>query len=137
MIYRHLQLHYGPAVAEEILLEAMTLLGRLPHSQFMFHERDTCPKVSCPNSTVWFSYLSEEGTDLEDLHSIEENHNFTIELHNADYSECEIFHCSILEIIARAIERHERKMKSSQINSFALDQMDIDFGIKRVKSRLS
>ena len=137
MIYSNLQLHYGPAVAEDILLEAMTLLGRLPHSQFIFHERDSCPRVSCPNSTVWFSYLSGDELHEEDSNNYNENHNFSVELHNIDCSEHEVFYSDILEIIARNIERHERKMRSSQMNLFAHDQIEIDTGFIKNKNRLS
>ncbi len=139
MIYTYLASQYGPARAESILLEAMSLLGRLPHAQFLFLERDSCPRVSCPNSTVWFSYLCEDDLEVTEVNVGGEDcgSNFTVELFEPDSPNVRIFRSDVLELMARTIEGHERNIKAAQASDFALDQLGIDTGIRRHKNRLS
>ncbi len=139
MIYTHLASEFGHARAEAILLEAMSLLGRLPHAQFLYHERDSCPRVSCPNSTVWFSYLCEDDLEVTELNVDGEDcgSSFTVELFEPENPNVRIFQSDVLELMARTIEGHERNIKAAQANDFALDQLGIDTGIRRPKNRLS
>ncbi len=138
MIYSQLSGIYGHSRAEEILLHAMSLLGRLPHSQFTLRERETCPRVSCPFSLVWFSYLdcSEEnwkqGLDLDG----QSDELFTIQLLTDRHLDLVEFRSSCLEMIAVEVERHERTMRASQVKAFVDEQVGFNTGIVREVKKL-
>lgn len=138
MIYRQLANIYGDSIAEEILLHAMSLLGRLPHSQFALRERETCPRVSCPFSTVWFSYLDKSEENWEQCYdqSDEPDELFTIQLLTGKQLSLVEFSSSCLEAIAVEIERHERTMRASQAKMLVDEQMGFETGIIRKNRRM-
>ena len=139
MFFDHLQKIYGTETAEEIIIEAMAFLGRLPHSYFVYRERDTCPRISCAHSTVWFSYLSEldEVETFQNNVNFETSGNYIVQLYGKEDFEYAEFSSSVLEVIAREIDRHESEMRMEQVKMFADDQIGIDTGIKRNFRRLS
>ncbi len=138
MIYSRIANIYGHSTAEEILLHAMSLLGRLPHSYFVLRERETCPRVSCPFSMVWFSYLENwdanraEGFCIEN----EDDELFTVQLLTDKRLSLMEFHSSSVEGIAVEVERHEREMRAKRTQMLVDDQVGIDTGVKRVVRRL-
>lgn len=138
MIYSRLANIYGHATTEEILHQAMSLLGRLPHSYFVLKERETCPRVSCPFSMVWFSYLeslNEKGA--QDFDPDDQNDElFTVQLLTDEQLSFIEFHSSSVEGIAVEIERHEREMRAKQTKMLVEDQVGIDTGISRTIRRL-
>ena len=139
MIFDHLQKIYGTEIAEEVIIEVMAFLGRLPHSYFVCRERDTCPRISCAHSVVWFSYLSELGEvdAIQNNVDFERSGNYTIQLYGKGNFEYAEFSSPVLEVIAREIDRHESEMRMEQVKMFADDQIGIDTGIKRNFRRLS
>ena len=139
MIFRQLEHKYGTMIAEEIILEAMTFLGRLPLAHFVYREREMCPRISCAHSTVWFSYLAEDDEIDAVQKSVKsiDSENYTIQLYGTGRYEYTEFVSSILEEIAREVERHEREMKVEQVRMFTEDQLGFDTGIIKRTRRLS
>lgn len=138
MIYSRLANIYGHLTTEEILLQAMSLLGRLPHSSFVLRERETCPRVSCPFSMVWFSYLEsldEDGTQDFDPDN-ESDELFTVQLLTDEQLSFMEFRSSSVEGIAVEIERHEREMRAKRTQMLVDDQIGIDTGITKTIRRL-
>lgn len=138
MIYRELTAAYGSIVAEGIILEAMSLLGRLPESNFVFREQETCPRVSCAHSLIWFSYLEELDKVSQDLSVGDEeiDDSFTVHLLSEEKFDFIELSTSSLEEIAREVERHERTMRSSQARLFAEDQLSTDSSSRRRRRKL-
>ena len=139
MIFRTLAKKYGEERAEAIIFEAMSLLGRLPQSQFTFLDRDACPRVSCQNSTVWFSYLCDEESSELGHHVADDDSvlNYTVELYQLDSSEVDTFESDVLETMARAIENHERQIRTTQANKSTLDRFSGDGCATTSRRRLS
>ena len=132
MIYNRLASIYGASAAEEILLQATSLLGRLPHAYFVLRERETCPRISCPYTMVWFSYL--ENTALKDDDQTSEL--FTVQLLTDQRLSLIEFSSSCVEVIAAEVDRHERDMRAKQTQMLVDDQVGIDTGIIRTIKRL-
>ncbi len=138
MIYRQLARIYGHSIAEEILLHAMSLLGRLPHSQFTMRERETCPRVSCPFSMIWFSYLDKSKEELEYDPNLEDQSDelFTIQLLTDQRLSLVEFESSCLEAIAVEVERHECAMRVNQAKMLVDEQVGFETGIIRHTRRI-
>ncbi len=133
MIYSRLANIYGHSTTEEILLQAMSLLGRLPHSYFVLRERETCPRVSCPFSMVWFSHLEnwdQNGTQ-DSSPDNQDSELFTVQLLTDQRLSLIEFRSSSVEGIAIEVERHEREMRAKQTKMLVDDQVGIDSGIVR------
>lgn len=138
MIYSRLANIYGHLTTEEILLHAMSLLGRLPHSYFAFRAREACPRVSCQFSMVWFSYLKNWDKNMvEDFApNFEEGELFTVQLLTDQQLSLIEFHSSSVEGIAIEVERHERKMRAKRTQILFDDQLGDDTGVARTIRRL-
>lgn len=138
MIYSRLANIYGHSTTEEILLQAMTLLGRLPHSSFVLRERESCPRVSCPFSMVWFSHLENwDENQTEDFDpDNEEDELFTVQLLTDEQLNYTEFRSSSVEGIAVEVERHEREMRAKRTQMLVDDQLGIDTGITKIVRRL-
>lgn len=138
MIYSRLAKIYGHSTTEEILFQAMSLLGRLPHSYFVLRERETCPRVSCPFSMVWFSHLEnwdENGAQDFDPDN-QDDELFTVQLLTDKRLSLMEFRSSSVEGIAVEVERHERDMRAKRTQMLVDDQVGIDTGISRSTRRL-
>ncbi len=138
MIYNRLANIYGHSTTEEVLLQAMSLLGRLPHSYFVLREREACPRVSCPFSMVWFSYLENWDEDgAKDFASDNEDDElFTVQLLTDQRLSLMEFRSSSVEGIAIEVERHEREMRAKRTQMLVDDQLGIDTGVARTIRRL-
>lgn len=138
MIYSRLANIYGHSATEEILLHAMSLLGRLPHSYFVLREREACPRVSCPFTMVWFSHLENWDTiGVQDLGPGNQTDElFTVQLLMDERLNLTEFHSSCVEEIAVEVERHEREMRAKRTQMFVDDQIGIDTSIVRTVRRL-
>ncbi len=138
MIYNRLANIYGHSTTEEILLQAMSLLGRLPHSYFVLREREACPRVSCPFSMVWFSYLEKwDEHRVEDFApDNEDGELFTVQLLTEQRLSLVEFRSSSVEGIAIEVERHEREMRAKRTQMLVDDQIGIDTGVARTIRRL-
>ncbi len=138
MIYNRLANIYGHSTTEEILLQAMSLLGRLPHSYFVLREREACPRVSCPFSMVWFSYLEnwDENRAEDFAPDNEDGELFTVQLLTDQRLSLMEFHSSSVEGIAIEVERHEREMRAKRTQVLVDDQIGIDTGVARTIRRL-
>ena len=138
MIYSRLANIYGHLATEEILLHAMSLLGRLPHSYFVFRAREAYPRVSCQFSMVWFSYLKNWDKDMfQDVASnIEDRELFTVQLLTDQRLSLIEFHSSSAEGIAIEVERHERKMRAKRTKILFDDQLCDDTDVARTVRRL-
>jgi len=138
MIYSRLVSIYGHSTTEEILLQAMSLLGRLPHSRFTLRERETCPRVSCPFTVIWFSYLEhpDENGAMDFGADYQDDDLFTVQLLSDQRLSLKEFQSSSLEGIAIEVERHERDMRAKQTKLLVDDQIGIDTGIAGITRRL-
>ena len=138
MIYSRLANIYGHSATEEILFQAMSLLGRLPHSRFALRERETCPRVSCPFTVVWFSYLEnqDENGAMDFDPDNQDDELFTVQLLTDQRLSLREFQSSSVEGIAVEVERHEREMRAKQTRMLVDDQMGIDTGIVGITRRL-
>ncbi len=138
MIYNRLANIYGHSTTEEVLLQAMSLLGRLPHSYFVLREREACPRVSCPFSMVWVSYLENwnENGAKDFASDNEDDELFTVQLLTDQRLSLMEFRSSSVEGIAIEVERHEREMRAKRTQMLVDDQLGIDTGVARTIRRL-